>query len=101
MGSFASIPAKEDAGKAGFSSWRKAVLNALEFVLSKTETKWTIKIKKVEGLLITDTNPTIVGYTTILAFCKQTNLELDSDLIQQLENHFVVVHLEMNFPKFQ
>lgn len=86
MGYFASIPAKDEAGKAGFSDWRKAVLKALKFVLSKTETKWTIKIKKVEGLLITDTNPTIVGYTVILAFCKETNLELNSDLMEQLEN---------------
>lgn len=86
MGYFASIPAKDEAGKAGFSGWREAVLNALEFILSKTKTKWTIKVKKVEGLLITDTNPTIVGYATILAFCKQTNLELDSDLIQQIED---------------
>lgn len=86
IGYLATIPAKDESGKAGFSDWRKAVIKGLEFVLSKTETKWTVKVKKAAGLIATDTNPTILGYTAILAFCKQTNTELDSDLIQQLED---------------
>ncbi|CAD0007656.1 hypothetical protein [Flavobacterium chungangense] len=86
MGDLASIPAKDEPGKVSFSNWRKAVIKGLEFVFCKTETKWTVKIKKVEGLIATDTNPTIVGYATILAFCKQTNIELDSDLIQKIED---------------
>lgn len=86
MGYFAAIPAKDEAGKAGFSDWKEAVLKGLKFAFSKTQTKWTVTIKKVEGLLVTDTNPTIVGYAAILAFCKQTDLELDADVIQQLEN---------------
>lgn len=86
IGHFASIPAKDESGNARFSDWRKAVLRGLELVFFKIDTKWTVKVKKVEGLLITDTNPTIIGYATILAFCKQTNIELESDLVQKIED---------------
>lgn len=86
MGYFASIPDKDLPGKVNYTHWRKAVIKGLEFVLSKTETKWTVKIKKVEGLIGTDTNPIIVGYTAILAFCKQTNLKLDADLHHKIED---------------
>ncbi|WP_202700829.1 hypothetical protein [Flavobacterium sp. UGB4466] len=86
MGNFVSIPAKDEPGKAHFRNWRKAVIKGLEFVFSKTDTKWTVKIKKVEGLIATDTNPTIVGYAAILAFCRQTNLELDFDTSRKIED---------------
>jgi len=79
QGNLESVPSN------GYESWKKAVVNALEFVFSKTNQKWTVKIKKVEGRIGTDTNPTIVGFATILAFCKQTNLELDSELNSQIE----------------
>jgi hypothetical protein len=75
LGDIESVPAK---GIKGYEDWKKAVIKGLEFVFSKTNTKWTVIVKKVEGRIATDTNPTIVGYATILAFCKQTNLELDS-----------------------
>ncbi|SNR33914.1 hypothetical protein [Flavobacterium sp. ov086] len=79
QGNLESVPSN------GYESWKKAVVNALEFVFSKTNQKWTVKIKKAEGRIGTDTNPTIVGFATILAFCKQTNLELDSELNSQIE----------------
>lgn len=79
QGNLESVPSN------GYESWKKAVVNALEFVFSKSNKKWTVKIKKVEGRIGTDTNPTIVGFATILAFCKQTNLELDSELNSQIE----------------
>jgi hypothetical protein len=99
MGYFASIPAKDEPRKARFSDWRKAVIKGLEFIFSKTETKWTVKVKKVEGLLITDTNPTIVGFVTILAFCKQANIELDSNLIQKIEDFTCKSWEDKNYEK--
>ena len=33
-----------------------------------------------------DTNPTIIGFATILAFCEQTKLKLDSEIIEKIEN---------------
>lgn len=86
MGYLASIPAETEPGKAGFTDWKKAVQKGLEFAFSKTETKWTVKIKKAAGLISTDTNPTILGYTVILAFCKQANIELDVALLQKIED---------------
>ncbi|MEN2413738.1 hypothetical protein [Flavobacterium mesophilum] len=99
MGHFASIPAKDEAGKARFSDWRKAVLKGLELIFSKIETKWTVKVKKVEGLLITDTNPTIVGYAAILAFCEQINLKLDTELKKKIENFVFNSWKDKNYEK--
>ncbi|MGO4770204.1 hypothetical protein ACEN2I_00950 [Flavobacterium sp. W22_SRS_FK3] len=86
IGDIENVPAKDIEGKIGYKDWKEAVIKGLEFVLSKTNQKWTVKIKKIEGRIATDTNPTIVGYATILAFCKQTNLELDLDLNSKIEN---------------
>lgn len=86
IGDIESVPSKDVKGNIGYEDWRKAVIKGLEFVFSKTNKKWIVKVKKVEGRIATDTNPTIVGYATILAFCKQTDLELDSDLNNQIEN---------------
>lgn len=79
QGSIESVPIK------GYEDWKEAVKKGLEFVFSKSVQKWKVKINKVEGRVMTDTNPTIVGFTTILAFCEQTNLKLDDSLKSQLE----------------
>ncbi|WP_281636117.1 hypothetical protein [Flavobacterium marginilacus] len=70
----------------GYELWKKALKNGLEFAFSKSNKKWKVIIKKVEGRIATDTNPTIVGFATILAFCEQTNLELENDLKTKIEN---------------
>lgn len=80
QGSIESVPIN------GYEDWKKAVKNGLEFAFSKTHEKWNVKIKKVEGRIGTDTNPTIIGLATILAFCEQANLNLDSDLKNEIEN---------------
>jgi hypothetical protein len=80
QGSLESVPMN------GYEDWKKAVKNGLEFAFSKSNEKWKVIIKKVEGRIATDTNPTIVGFATILAFCEQTNLELENDLKSEIEN---------------
>lgn len=80
QGSIESVPMN------GYEDWKKAVKNGLEFAFTKSAGKWKVKIQKVEGRIGTDTNPTIVGFATILAFCVQTNLKLDSDLKDKIEN---------------
>ncbi|WP_264558954.1 hypothetical protein [Flavobacterium sp. N2270] len=80
QGDIENIPLK------GYENWKKAVRNGLEFAFSKSNEKWKVKIKKVEGRIATDTNPTIVGFATILAFCEQTKLKLDFDLKNEIEN---------------
>lgn len=86
LGDIESVPAKDIKGTVVYDDWRKAVLKGLEFAFYKTTKKWTVKVKKAEGRIATDTNPTIIGYATILAFCKQTNLELDFDSNNQIED---------------
>ncbi|MEO7977464.1 hypothetical protein [Flavobacterium sp.] len=80
QGDIESVPMK------GYEDWKKGVINGLEFAFSKSNEKWKIKIKKVEGRIATDTNPTIIGFATILAFCKQTNLKLDDTEMEKIEN---------------
>ncbi|POS00629.1 hypothetical protein Q361_1392 [Flavobacterium croceum DSM 17960] len=80
QGNIESVPMK------GYEDWKKGVKNGLEFALSKSSEKWKVKIKKVEGRIGTDTNPTIIGFATILAFCEQTKLKLDSEIIEKIEN---------------
>ena len=79
-GNIDSVPMK------GFETWKKAIRNGLEFVFLHSNQKWKVTIKKVEGRVFIDTNPTIIGYTTILAFCQQTNLELDDVIKNKLED---------------
>lgn len=76
----------ENVSNIGYEDWKKAVKKGLEFAFSKSHEKWNVKIKKVEGRIGTDTNPTIVGLATILAFCEQANLNLDLDLKNEIEN---------------
>ena len=80
QGTIESVPNK------GYQDWKNAVKKGLEFVFSISNKNWKVVIKKVEGRIATDTNPTIVGYATILAFCEQTNLKLSDDLKNQIEN---------------
>lgn len=80
QGSLESVPMN------GYEPWKKAVKNGLEFAFSKSNEKWEVKIKRLEGRIGTDTNPTIIGFATILAFCEQTNLKLDLDLKNEIEN---------------
>ena len=79
QGQIESVPNK------GYDLWKKAVIQGLEFAFSFSNEKWKVRIKKVEGRIATDTNPTVVGFVTILAFCEQTNLNLDSDFKSKLE----------------
>ena len=70
----------------GYEPWKKAVKSALEFAFTKSNENWNVKIKKVEGRIGTDTNPTIVGFATILAFFEKTNLKLETEEINEIEN---------------
>jgi hypothetical protein len=80
QGNIESIPLR------GYDDWKKAVKNGLEFAFSKSTENWKVRVKKVEGRIAFDTNPTIVGFATILAFCKLTKLELDINLMSEIEN---------------
>ncbi|HLO72664.1 MAG TPA: hypothetical protein VK164_01895 [Flavobacterium sp.] len=76
----------ENIQSKGYEDWKKAVRSGLEFAFSISNQKWKVKIKKVEGRIATDTNPTIIGFATILAFCEKTNLKLESEIIDKIEN---------------
>lgn len=58
----------EEVPEAGYESWKLAAIKGLEFAFSMVETNWTVHINKIEGRAFTDTNPTVVGYTIMMAF---------------------------------
>ena len=54
--------------KNGFDNWKTAAKRALEYAFTFTDNYYTVTINSIEGLIATDTNATVVGYVTILAF---------------------------------
>ena len=74
-----------DVGENGADNWKLGLRRGLEFALSLSDNFYKITVNKLEGK-ITDTNPTIIGFTGILAFCKQSNNNLREQLLMQLES---------------
>ena len=74
-----------DVGKNGADNWKLGLRAGLEFALSLNDKFYKITVNKLEGK-ITDTNPTVIGFTGILAFCKQSNNNLREQLLMQLES---------------
>lgn len=75
-----------DVGKIGMEDWKKGLIKGLEFVLSYSPEFMKITVHQVSGKPITDTNPTIVGYTAILAVLEKVNISIDPEKLEQLEN---------------
>ena len=56
------------AGKIGKKDWKRGLKKGLEFAFLNSLDFWTIEINGLKGRSFMDTNPTIIGYTGILAF---------------------------------
>ncbi len=78
----------ESVLEIGYDSWKMGAKNGLEYGFSLVEGHWTVIIKKIEGLS-TDTNPTIIGYTALLAFLNGCEYKINSMETECLEK-FVV-----------
>ena len=87
-----------DVGENGADNWKLGLRRGLEFALSLSDNFYKITVNKLEGK-ITDTNPTIIGFTGILAFCKQSNNNLSEQLLMQLESFVYSSWDEKNFEK--
>lgn len=85
----------ESVTNKGYQEWKTALRLGLEFCFSLSNNFWKVKVNKIEGRIGTDTNPTIVGYTAILAFCEQTKTKINSELKEQIEQ-FVFKSWENN-----
>ncbi|KFF05589.1 hypothetical protein [Flavobacterium reichenbachii] len=59
-----------EIGTDGLEDWKLGLRKGLEFVLLNSSSFWTVTINGLEGKPFMDTNPTIVGYTGILALLK-------------------------------
>ena len=79
QGNFESIP------KNGYDDWKIAARRGINFVLNLSNRNWRVTIHSIEGRIATDTNPTIVGYVTILALCTFIGFELDETLKEELD----------------
>ena len=87
-----------DVGENGADNWKLGLRQGLEFALSLSDNFYKITVNKLEGK-ITDTNPTIIGFTGILAFCKQSNNNLSEELLMKLESFVYSSWDEKNFEK--
>ena len=74
-----------EVGTNGFEDWKMALKAGLNFAVSHSMDFWTITINDLLGKPFIDTNPAIVGYTGILAFMQQTNVVINSQIIQDIE----------------
>lgn len=75
----------EEIQREGYDDWKEAVKRAIAFVLKRTEQNWKITINNVAGRIFTDTNPTIISYTTILALTKKMGIILDDPTRTKLD----------------
>ena len=75
-----------DVGANDSESWKIGLRKGLDFVLSQDKNFWKININGIQGKPITDTNPTIVGFATILAFCEATKIAIDKNHLEKIEN---------------
>lgn len=72
-----------DVRHEGFNTWKTGLRNGLEFALLHSSDFWTIRINGFCASYI-DTNATILGYTGILAFIKETGIVISN--LEEVEN---------------
>lgn len=73
-----------EVSNTGFDLWKLGAKIGLEYAFSIVNDFWEVEVLNLEGL-VTDTNPTIIGYTAIRAFFDGISHELAIDKIEQLE----------------
>lgn len=76
-----------EIGTDGLEDWKLGLRKGLEFVLLNSSSFWTVTINGLEGKPFMDTNPTIVGYTGILALLNQTTIVIDEEVLQKLQDY--------------
>ena len=74
-----------DVGINGAEPWKTGLRKGLDFMLSQDKNFWKININRLQGKPMTDTNPTIVGFVAILAFCEITNISLEKNQFEKIE----------------
>jgi len=77
----------EQISPVGYDSWKLAARKGLEYAFSLTTAHWTVHIHNIEGRSLTDTNPTVVGYTILLAFLDRIGIRLKSEQIEIFEDY--------------
>ncbi|PSL33315.1 hypothetical protein [Chitinophaga ginsengisoli] len=82
---FVSQGYMEEIPAIGYDSWKLAARNGLQYAFSLITTHWTVRIHKIEGRSVTDTNPTVVGYTVLLAFLDKIGFRIDREQTDMFE----------------
>lgn len=80
QGNFEEVPAN------GYDSWKKAVVYGLNYGFSKTDTRWTVRVKSLWGRTGICTNPAIVAYTALRAFWARIHYAPSQQETERLEN---------------
>ena len=90
-----------DVGKDGMENWKAGLRSGLEFSFAQSHETWKINVNAITGKPITDTNPTIIGYTAILAFIEKTNSVISEDKLQELEKDSSSIFFNKKFWKLR
>ena len=69
----------------GYDSWKAGAKRGLDYGFTLVDKNWRVVLNSIEGFS-TDTNPTVVGYVTLLAFLDQIQFRLDNEQSARLEN---------------
>jgi hypothetical protein len=76
----------EEVTAEGYTDWKAGAKAGVEFALSIAKIlNCHVVITKIEGLDITDTNPTIIGAAAALAIWSALKFEPSKEVIHQLE----------------
>ena len=77
----------EEVTSLGYNNWKQGAVLGIEYACQKANClNYHITIKKIIGLS-TDTNPTIVGITAILAVWQAINFVVTSETITKIEEY--------------
>lgn len=77
----------EEATAKGYNDWKAGAKVGVEFALSTAGmSNCSVVITKIEGLDVTDTNPTIVGAAAALATWSALKFEPPKEVIDKLES---------------
>jgi hypothetical protein len=80
--------------------WKNAIIQGLNYALSKVDTKWKVIVTGFEGTYV-DTNPTIAAFTAMLGLWSKIEFHPDLNFVKEVEDFIVKHFLENSIPDFE
>ena len=81
-------------------AWKGAIIQGLNYALSKVDTKWKIIITGFEGTYV-NTNSAIAAFTAMLAFWSKIGFQPNTNFVKEAEDFIVNHFLKNSIPDFE